>query len=186
MADEDPPYPVGYGRPPKGTQFPPRTSGNPKGRPRGSRKSLPHEFVLGRELTVIENGARKKVQADRAFIDHLVNQALAKEGRLRTLAMDVLEQPQARPDNSKPRLIIYKTYPEPGEIDKSMRQIGMAALLDPYRANAKLVIEPWLVQSALERLGDSRFTIAEQKTVVSATRKPHTVQWPDWWEAKPD
>jgi hypothetical protein len=184
MADEDPPYPVGYGRPPKGTQFPPLTSGNPTGRPRGKRKSLPHEFVLGREVIVVENGVRKKASADRAFIDHLVNQGLAKEGRLRALALEALEQPQARPDHGKPRLIIYTTYPAPGEVDKSMRQTGMAHLLDPYRANAKLVIEPWLVQSALARLGDRRLTVAEQETVVAATRKPHTVQWPEWWEVK--
>jgi hypothetical protein len=35
--DCDLPYSVGYGRPPKHTRFKPGRSGNPKGRPRGSR-----------------------------------------------------------------------------------------------------------------------------------------------------
>ena len=30
-------YEVGYGKPPKATRFKPERSGNPKGRPRGSR-----------------------------------------------------------------------------------------------------------------------------------------------------
>ncbi len=37
MADDDSQYDVGYGKPPKNGQFAPGTSGNPKGRPRGSK-----------------------------------------------------------------------------------------------------------------------------------------------------
>ncbi len=37
MADEDSEYEVGYGKPPKNGQFPSGRSGNPKGRPKGSR-----------------------------------------------------------------------------------------------------------------------------------------------------
>lgn len=37
MADFDVPYEVGYGRPPRENRFLKGTSGNPKGRPRGSR-----------------------------------------------------------------------------------------------------------------------------------------------------
>lgn len=37
MANDDSQYEVGYGKPPKHGQFAPGTSGNPKGRPRGSK-----------------------------------------------------------------------------------------------------------------------------------------------------
>lgn len=37
MADHDQPYEVGYGKPPRATRFQRGTSGNPKGRPRGSK-----------------------------------------------------------------------------------------------------------------------------------------------------
>lgn len=43
-----PPYEVGYGRPPKATQFKPGQSGNPKGRPRKDYDDLRHELA---ELT---------------------------------------------------------------------------------------------------------------------------------------
>jgi hypothetical protein len=43
----------------------------------------------------------------------------------------------------------------------------------------------WLVEAALERLGNKRFTLDEQRTIVRATRTPWKVRWPRWWEVKP-
>ena len=37
MADPDAPYEVGYGKPPRATQFTKGASGNPRGRPKGSK-----------------------------------------------------------------------------------------------------------------------------------------------------
>jgi hypothetical protein len=42
----EPSYEVGYGKPPQATRFKPGTSGNPKGRPRGSRKRRPADGVM--------------------------------------------------------------------------------------------------------------------------------------------
>ena len=47
-----------------------------------------------------------------------------------------------------------------------------------------MVLEPWLVEAALARLGGRRLTLAEQRTVVDATRTPAKVRWPDWWQVK--
>ncbi len=44
-----------------------------------------------------------------------------------------------------------------------------------------MVLEPWLIEAALARLGDRRLTLAEQQLVVVATHTPSKVQWPDWW-----
>ena len=32
---------------------------------------------------------------------------------------------------------------------------------------------------------DRRLTKAEQQIILDATRTPHKVRWPDWWEVKP-
>jgi hypothetical protein len=45
-----------------------------------------------------------------------------------------------------------------------------------------VLLEPWLVEAALARLGERRLTPEEQETVVQATRTPHKVKWPQWWE----
>jgi hypothetical protein len=43
-----------------------------------------------------------------------------------------------------------------------------------------MLLEPWIVEAALERLG-RQLTVGEQKIVAAATRTPWRVNWPDWW-----
>jgi hypothetical protein len=74
---------------------------------------------------------------------------------------------------------------EVGNVNGPLRSLKMATKLDPYRDTARMAIEPWIVQKALERLGNKRLTEAEQRTVVEATRTPRKVRWPDWWTVMP-
>jgi hypothetical protein len=68
---------VGYGRPPKATEFKPGKSGNPKGRPKGSL-NLASELKreLARPVTVRENGQAKKVSKRVALIKSLIAKGL--------------------------------------------------------------------------------------------------------------
>lgn len=79
-------YNVGYGKPPKATQFKPGRSGNPKGRPKG-RKNLATEFreVMENRVSVQEDGRRKKISAQRALILTLFKKALG--GDVKSIAL---------------------------------------------------------------------------------------------------
>lgn len=92
-ADGSPGYSVGYGKPPVEHQFPPRTSGNPGGRPPGPRRpasagnpkislgmTLADEFWLKEACTSIKatiNGKARKMTAHEAVLMSIRQKALA-------------------------------------------------------------------------------------------------------------
>jgi hypothetical protein len=71
-------YKVGRGKPPKHTQFPKDRSGNPKGRPKGSRNYDQIKLSVYNQLvTVIENGRKRKVTAYEAALMKVREMALS-------------------------------------------------------------------------------------------------------------
>lgn len=83
-------YKVGYRKPPKHAQFRKGTSGNPKGRQRGTRKlsSVLEEELAGR-ITVSEGGQKRTMTRQQAVVKRFVSEAL--RGNLRAVAV-VLQQ----------------------------------------------------------------------------------------------
>ena len=78
----DPDYQVGYGRPPKGSQFKPGRSGNPKGRPKGSKdvNDILHR-ALSRKVVIREEDKCRTASALEAIVLKHVSKALQGDFR---------------------------------------------------------------------------------------------------------
>lgn len=182
MSSEEPPIleeDLGYGRPPRSTRFQKGRSGNPRGRPRGSRNEIPYDSLLGQMVTVREDGRERRVTAAEAFLLQLTQKGLAGDSSSARASMTALEEARSqRPNGSSPlsiRIVFLG-------VDSVLDSLGLATKTSPL--NEKLVrwwLKPWIVEAALARLGDRKLTPAEQREVWQATRKPETVAWPEWW-----
>ncbi len=77
MSDKDKPYEVGYGKPPKETQFKKGQSGNLKGREKGT-KNFGTLFRDGLNKTIIinENGEEKHITVREAIVKRVLVDAM--------------------------------------------------------------------------------------------------------------
>jgi hypothetical protein len=182
-------YDIGHRRPPQATRFRRGVSGNPGGRPKGSKGKkvsngeLPYESVLGRIMTIRVDGAPKKVTAEEAFFLHMGKAALAGDQHALRTTLDVLDSVQvheAEVAPNRPTMIRFVAV-APGSVTTAVVALDMGKRFDDLQGEARLLLEPWIVEAALARLGARQLTEDEQRTVYAATRNPSRVAWPEWW-----
>lgn len=177
---------VGYGKPPRSTRFQKGRSGNPRGRPRGRKRNAPYDSVLGRMVTVRENGAERRITAAEAFILQLTKRGL--EGCSASARSSLASIEQARSFRSADNadrahvVICHRIF----DIGCVVEDLGMAVRLNQHsEENVRLMLKPWIVEAAIARMTPGQLSLEQQRTVVASTRTPEKVRWPEWWRHRP-
>jgi len=94
-------YEVGYGKPPRHTRFKKGQSGNPRGRPSGSKNlSTLMSEALNELVVVAENGGRRKITKRQAIITQLVNRSAKGDWRAVKILLDILQAIEARTETA--------------------------------------------------------------------------------------
>ena len=90
LSDNTRDYDVGYRKPPRHSRFKKGQSGNPRGRPSGSKNlSTLLSEALNEPVVVTENGKRRKISKRQAIITQLVNQSAKGDWRATKLLLDI-------------------------------------------------------------------------------------------------
>ncbi len=82
---------VGFGKPPRHTQFKPGQSGNPAGRPKGTKNlKTDLEEELRELITIREGGNQKIVSKQRAMLKSLTAKAVQGDPRAAAIVIDMM------------------------------------------------------------------------------------------------
>lgn len=75
-------YEIGYGKPPKNSQFKPGQSGNKKGRPKGSKNSYSIiKEILDQKITIKENGKEIRISKKAAIFVQFINKTIKGDNK---------------------------------------------------------------------------------------------------------
>ena len=103
-SDTEPPgdYAVGYGKPPRQGGFQKGRSGNPRGRPKGSKNfaTLLTE-ALDEKVQVTEDGKRRRVTKRELVVKQLVNKSAAADLRAIKQLTDIVQRVERRNEGSE-------------------------------------------------------------------------------------
>ena len=101
--DQQRDYEVGYGKPPRHTRFKKGQSGNPRGRPKGS-KNLPTLLTeaLNEAVVVAENGRRRKITMRQAIIKQLVKHSATADLRAMKILLDMVRDLEGQAEPASP------------------------------------------------------------------------------------
>ena len=135
-------------------------------------------------VTIRENGRERRVTAAEAFLLQLTQKGLAGDSAAARASLEAIEAARAKRTDMATPLAIRWVIVGMG-VGLAIKKLGIAHKKYPYdEQRVRFELNPWIVEAALERLGNRKLTIEEQREVFASTRTPHKVNWPKWWEVR--
>lgn len=175
-------YKVGYGKPPKSTQFKKGRSGNPRGRPRNRSKALPHDHILGQMVTVRDDGKEHRITAAEAFLLHITKRGLEGDSAAARATLAAIESARGvrhQHDHSNmPSKLVWRCV-EPGSVGTAASPLRIVTRYGRGE-NGSYRLNPWIVQKALDRMSEP-LSVEDQRKVWDVTKDRSKVEWPHWW-----
>lgn len=127
---------VGYGKPPQDTRFKKGTSGNPHGRPKGSRNVAAVFAKTLREKVVInEHGQRKTITKLEAALKQLTNKAASGDLRALQMLVNLSREAETR-EVSSPEQAVFAEVDQ-RVMDGILKRFQPANLIQGQEPNAK-------------------------------------------------
>src|SRR6185369_12906202 len=113
LPDNEHGFEAGYGKPPRHTRFKKGQSGNPRGRPKGSKNltTLLTE-ALNEPVIVVENGGRRKITMRQAIIKQLVNRSATADWRAIKILLDLVRDIEGRTEPASPETAAFSEADE--------------------------------------------------------------------------
>lgn len=136
-------------------------------------------------VTVRENGIERRITAAEAFLLQLTRKGLAGDNAAARASLEAIEKARAAREVPMHRVATIVLSMVGDGIDAILEPLGIARRRYPTdQHRVRWELNPWMVEAALTRLGDQRFTEAEQREVWASTRSPENVKWPEWWTVR--
>jgi hypothetical protein len=139
--------------------------------------------VLGQIVTMCEDGIERQVTIAEAFMLKLMQRGLKVTVPPPVLPLPAIEDARKQQDVGEFKISAIVILAA-GSPPLALEPLRMARKLNRYRETARMALEPSLVGAALARL-DRKFSPAEQRVIVHATRTSREVRWPEWWSEYP-
>ena len=177
-------YEVGYGKPPKLTRFKLGQSGNPKGRPKGSKdfRSLLHR-ALFKKVRVTEDGQIRTMSRVEAVVTRLVAKELNGDVRAAESVVRLVQQHFPAGEESRKCKYFLQRFSDGEILGEKTLQIG-----DRGRVSSRSKDDPWGYLSneapgatkatPEDRRKRHRRRCAAAKGMKLAAAPTRTIDWP--------
>lgn len=169
-----------------GNRFRKGQSGNPKGRPKKQRATVPSAFdiVMDKRLTVANGARQRELTIDEALQVKTYQDALAGSRMARRAVLRMIEKREkAIAAKAPPGRVEVKTETaDPRNADEAMKILGIATRNEAWMEQdvaERLLIEPWAVRAALSRRSRKVLRRQDIDNLRYAVRDWDKISWPE-------